>query len=156
MFDHWPISDLRLLFVEFRSCNNFCYDEHIHQYLIIYQHSMPFFSSSKWDHSSNSLKMNTFANIWSFTNIRCPFSHHRNEIIPQFLWRWTHSPKFDHWPTSDVLFLYIELRSFINFSYHHKIRECLTIDQNPMSFLYSSRPNQWKISLTMRIFPNVW
>ena len=40
----------------------------------------------------------------------------------------------DHWATSDVLFLFIEISSLKNFSDDVHIRQYWIINQNPMSF----------------------
>ena len=104
---------------------------------------------------NNFLTMNTFANVWSFTNIRCPFSRHPHQMIQQLLLRWTHPPMFRNWTTSDVLFICMEIRSLNNVSYHHNIRQCLIIDQHPMSFFSASRWDHWTIFLKMSTFANV-
>ena len=123
---------------------------------MIWQHPMSFFSSSRWDHWTISLIIITFVNVWWFGNIRCPFSLHRDEIIEQFLWSSSHSSMFDDLTTSDILFLFIEMRSLNNFSHHHHIRQCLMIWQHPMSFFSSSRWDHWTIALIMMRFVNVW
>ena len=217
MFDHSPTSDVLFLLIEMRLFKNFSHHHHIRQCLIIDEHPMSFFYSSKWDHWTISLIIKTFANVWSLTNIRCPFSLHRDEIIEQFLWRWTHLPMFNPWatsdvpfgfieirslknlsrmntyanvwsltnircpfslhrdeiieeflsasshspvfyhlPTSDVLFLFMEMRSLKNFSYDEYICECLIIHQHPMSFFSWSRWDYSRISLSIITFANVW
>ena len=88
--------------------------------------------------------------------MRCPLSVHRDHIIGQFLLAAWHSPMFDRWPTSDVLFLFIGMRSLSNVSEHHSIRQCLVIDRHPMSFCCSSRWDHWTISLIIIPFANVW
>ena len=155
MFDHWPTSDVLFLFIEMRSLNNFSYDEHIRQCFMIHHDPTPFFSSSRWHNWTISPMINTFANVWSFINIGCPFSLDRHRIIEQFPRRWTYSPMFDQSLTSDVLFLFIEMRSLTNFSYQDEIRQCLMIWQHPMSFFSSSTSDHWTISQKMNIFANV-
>ena len=87
---------------------------------------MSFFSSSRWNHWGISVNMNTFANFWSLTNIRCAFSVHGEEIIEEFLWRWTHS-----WMLDDF---------------------CRKSDV----FLSSRRWDHWRVSVIMNTFANVW
>ena len=156
MFDDLSTSDVLFLFIEIRSLNNFSYDDEIRQCLMICQHPMSFFSSSKSDHWTISLIMMRFVNVWWFVNIRCPFSLHRDQIIEQFLLAGWDSSMFDDLSTSDVLFLFIEIRSLNNFSHHHHIRQCLMICQHSMSFFSSSRSDHWTISLIMMRFVNVW
>ena len=156
MFDDLSTSDVLFLFIEIRSLNNFSYDDEIRQCLMICQHPMSFFSSSRSDHWTISLIMMRFVNVWWFGNIRCPFSLHRDQIIEQFLWRWWDSSMFDDLSTSDVLFLFIEIRSLNNFSEYDEIRQCLMICQHPMSFFSSSRSDHWTISLSRMRFVNVW
>ena len=119
------------------------------------KHPKSFFSSSRSDHKTISLSIITFANVWWFTNIRCHFSLHRHEIIEQFLLWSTHSPMFDHRPSSDLPFLIIKMRSLNKFSDDEHIRQCLMIYQHPMSFSSSSRSDNWTISLIITTFPNV-
>ena len=116
---------------------------------------MSFFCWSRWDHSIISLKMKTFANVWALTNIRCPFSIHRDELTGEFFSKWRRSPMFDDWGTSDVLFLFIEMRPLNNFSDDKGVLECLIIYQHRMSFFSSSRWDHWRISLTMNTFAYV-
>ena len=117
---------------------------------------MSFFSSSRWDHWTISLSKMRFGNVWWFGNIRCPFSLHRDEIIEQFLLARWDSAMFDYFATSNVLFLFIEMRSLNNFSYDDEIRQCLMIWQHLMSFFSSSRWDHWTISLIIITFVNVW
>ena len=101
-------------------------------------------------------RMNAFSKVSSLTNIRCPFSLHRDEIIQEFLLGWTHSPKFCHWHTSDVPFLLIQMRSIKKFYYHHQIPQCLIIGQQPISFFLSLSWDTWRIFFRIITFPNVW
>ena len=186
MVDDWPTSDVLFLFIEIRPLNNFFYNHNIRQSLMIDEHPMSFFSSSRSDYGTIFLTMNTFADVWWLINIRCPFSLYRDEIIEEFLWRSAHSAMVNDWPTSDVLFLFMEVRPLNNFSYHHNIRQCLWIDQHPMSFslprdetieqflsasshspmfddwetsdvfFSSSRSEHWTISHSIITFANVW
>ena len=141
MFHHWQTSDVLFLSIEIKSLNNSPQHHHIRQCLMVYQHSMSLSSSSRSDHWTISLIIITFANLWWLTNIPCASTVHRHQIIQKFLlgwthsamfddWptlnvfslhpdqiieqllrRWTHSPMFDDWQTSEVLFLFIKIRS---------------------------------------------
>ena len=104
MLHHWRTPNVHFPFIQIRSLNNSSYDKHIRQCFLIDQHPISFFSSSRSANSTIFLKMNTFANVWSLTNIRCPFSFHRDQIIEQFLWTSKHSQKSDYWTTYDVFF----------------------------------------------------
>ena len=156
MFDDWPTSDIFFLFMRIRSLSNFSYHHSIRRCLMIHQHPMCLFSSSRSDHWTISLKMMRFANVSWFRNIRCPFSLHRDEIIEQFLLSSQHSAMLHDWPTPDVLFLFIEIRALYKFPQHHCIRQCVMIDQHPISFFSSSRWDHWTISLIITTFGNVW
>ena len=156
MFDDFATSNVLFLFIETRSLNHFSEDDETRPCLMISQHPMSIFSSSRWDHWKTSLSIIRFANVWWLTNIRCAIIVHQDNIIEQFHWRWTHSPIFDNWLTSDVLFRLIEIRLFNNFPQHHHIRQCLINHQHPMYFFYSSRSDHWTIYLSIITFANVW
>ena len=134
--NHSLTSDFSFIVVDNRCLKNFSYNEHIRQRLIIDKHPISFFTSSSWDDWRFSMKMMRFDNLWLLINIRCPSSHHRDQTIGEFRWRWVHWPMFDHWPTLDAPFLFIEIRLLTNFSQQHYIRQCLTIDQYLTSFYY--------------------
>ena len=136
MFDDFATSDVLFLFIEMRSLNNFSHNDEIRQCLMIWQHPMSFFSSSRSDHWTISLSRMRFVNVWWFGNIRCPFSLHRDEIIEQFLLARWDSWMFDDFATSDAFFLFIEMRSLNNFSHNDEIRQCLMIDEEAMYHLY--------------------
>ena len=104
------------------------------------------FSSSKLDHFRIFLMMMNFNNILALRNVLCSVSLHRhvmiseflsprwiseyviidqrrmflslgqNEITLEFLWSWWTSVLCDYWLTSYVLFLFIKMTSFENFS----------------------------------------
>ena len=154
MFDDLLISDVVFLFNQMRSLNNLSYHHNIRHWLIILHHAMSFFYSWRWDHWKISLKIIIFANPWSLTNIRCPFSLHSDHVIEQFLEPWTHSRMLDHSTTSDLFFLFFEIRSLNNFSENEDIRQCLIIDQRSMLFSSSSRSDHWSISLIIITFAN--
>ena len=144
MFDRWPRSDVRFLFIEMRSLEKFSDHEDLRQCLIIDQHRMCFFSSLRWDHWRISLIIITFAKVLSLTNIRCPFSLEGDEITEEFLLSASHSPMFRHWTICDVLFLFSEIRSLRNFSDDVDIRQSLIVGQHAMSFYFSSRWDHWR------------
>ena len=136
IFHDSPTSNVLFLFIEMRSLNNFSYHHNIPKCLINYQHPTFFFSPSRWDHWTISLKMNTFANVWSLTITRWPFSPHRDKIIQKFFLATSHSPMLNNWPTSDVLFLFVESRSLNKLSEDEQIHQCGIIDQHPISFFF--------------------
>ena len=144
MLHNWPTSDVLFLFIEKISLDNFSQHHQIRQCLIIDQHPMSLFASYRSDYWTISLSIITFANVSWLTNIQCPFSLHRDEIIEHFPSASSHSPMFDNWPTSDVLFLFIQMRPLNNLSYHHNIRQCFMTDQHPMSFFSTPRSDHWK------------
>ena len=117
---------------------------------------MFFFSSSKWDHLRISLIMTNFNNISSLTNVRCSFCLHQNEIILEFLSRWWISAIFDHWPASNVLFLFTKMTSCQNCSDDDELQQYFMIDQRLMFLFSSSKRDQFWISLMMMNFNNVW
>ena len=90
-----------------------------------------------------------FKNIPTLTNVRCCFFLDRNEVILEFLLACWISTIFLHWPRSDVLSLFMEMRSFYNLSHHHAFQQYLIIDQRPMFFSCSSKWDHFKISLKM-------
>ena len=155
MFHHSPTSNVLFLFIKMRSIQNFSNDDESHQCFIIDQHSMYFFSSSKWDQFRISLTMMNLTNVSSLTNIRCTFSLHQNEIIWEFLLAGWISPMFHHWPTSDVLFLFIKIRSFSNFSYDDEFHQSFIVDQHSMYFFSSSKWDHFRISHIMINFNNI-
>ena len=155
MFLHWSTSDIPFLFIQIRSFYNFSHNDEFHECFIIDQHPMYFFCSSRWDHFRISLSRINFTNVSSLINTACTFSLHADDIILEFLSSWWISPMFHHWPTSDVLFLFIQMISFYNFSYDDEFHQCFIIDQHPMCFFSSSRWDHFRISLIMMNFTNV-
>ena len=129
-WDHWRISLTMDTFGNVSSFSVIRCSSSFHRYDIIQQfflagsHSPMFdhwripgvsFCSSRWDHWTISLKMNTFDNLWSLPNIWCPFCFHRDQMVEQFVLAAWHSRMFDHSPTCAVLFLFIEIISLDNF-----------------------------------------
>ena len=155
MFHHWPTSDVLFLLIEMISFYNWSEDDEFHQCFIVDQHLMYSFSSSRWGHFRISLSRMNFTNVSSLTNIRCAFCAHPNEIILQFLLRWWISPMFYQWRASDVVFVFIQMRSFYNLSYDKEFHQCFIIDQRWMYFFSSSRWDHFTISLITMNFTNV-
>ena len=155
MFDHSPTSDVFLLCIEIRSCNNFSYDERIRQCLFVDQHPVSFFSSWRWHHWTISITIMTFGNVWSLNNIRCLFLFIEIRSLNIFSNDEHIRQCFDQWLTFDASIFFMEIRSFNNFSYQHNIRHCFIIDQHPMSFSSSSRWDHWTSCLKMNRFANV-
>ena len=96
-----------------------------------------------------------FNNISSLNNARYSLSLHQNEIILAFLSRWWLSTMFGHWLTSDVLFLFINMRSFYNFSHDDELQQYFIIDQRSLFLFSSSKWDQFRISPTMMNFNNI-
>ena len=129
--------------------------------------------------------MNTFWNLWTFPNIRCSFSLHRDQIIEQFLWRWTHSPIIDRWLTSNVFlfssiwdhwWICLSINRFSNvwsltdircpfclhqnaineeFRWRWKNPQYLTIARHQTPLFSSWRWDHWRISLIIITFAYV-
>ena len=62
---------------------------------------------------------------------------------------------FPHWPTFDVLFLFMQLRSFYNFSHNDEFHERSIVDEHLTYFFSSSRWYHFTISLSKMNFTNV-
>ena len=145
MFDDWFTSDVLFLFIGVRSLENFCHHYHFREYCIIDQRPISFFFLSRWDDVKISLTMNPFANGLWLTNGGCPFCPRRDEIIEEFLSLCSPSPMFYHWPTSDLVFVVIEMRWLKNFTDYAHIRRCFIIEKRRISFFVSSRWGNWGI-----------
>ena len=149
LFQHWPTSDVLCLFTKMRSYRNFSHHDEFHEYFIIDLHPMLFFSSSKWDHFRISLRMMNFNNISSVSNIQYSFSFREHTIVLQFLWRWWISAIFHHWRASDVLFLFIKIRSFQNFAQDDEFLEYFISEPREILFFFSWKWDHFRISLSM-------
>ena len=112
IFYHSATCDVLFLFINMRSFEDFYHHEEFQRYVIIDQRLMFFFSSSTWDDFRISPIMMNFNNISSLAKGRCSFSLHENGIVSEFLSRCWISTVFRHWPTSDVLFVFINIRWF--------------------------------------------
>ena len=95
-------------------------------------------------------------NISSLANIWCSFSLHENQVALEFLWRSWVSAIFDLWATSDVGFRFMKTRSFQNLSHHDEFQQYFIIGKCGMFFPCSSKWNQFRISLKMTNFRNIW
>ena len=116
---------------------------------------MFFFSSSRWDYLSISLRTMNFKTIASFSNILCSFFCHQNAMIWKFLWLYWMSVIFQDCSTSVVVFFLIRIRSFRNFSHEQGFQKCSILEYTPMFFCSSLKCDHFRISLRMINFNNV-
>ena len=152
----FPHVRCRLGFIKMAALKNFYHHHHIPQCMIIDWHPTSFLCSWRWGHWRVSLIIFTLGNVGSFTNIRCHFYFHPDEIIEEFLSSSSHCPMFDHWPASDVFFVFMGIRSVKNFFHHQHVSKCLIVDQHPMFFFSSSRWDHSRVSHRMETFANFW
>ena len=117
ILDHWRISVIIItfanvcsftnirfifLFIEMTSLKSFSQDVHNGEYLITDEHPMAFLSPWRSHHGRISVMMNTFGNLWSFTNNQCLIYLIGDKFIEEFLLVSTHSAMFAGLPTSDL------------------------------------------------------
>ena len=125
-WDHFRISLIMINFTDLSSLTNIRCTFRLHQNEIIlkllslrwisrmFNHwatSDVLFFSAKWDYCRICGSMMSFTNISSFTNTLCTFSLYPEVIILEFVLISSNSPMFHHWRTSDLLFVFIEMRS---------------------------------------------
>ena len=84
-----------------------------------------------------------------------PSAFHLDEINDEFLLGWRRLDMSYHWPTCDGLVPFIGMISLRDFFENEHIRECLMIDQHPISLFSQARWKHWRISFTIRTFANV-
>ena len=115
IFGHWATCVVVFLFITMRSFYDFSQDEEFPQCFIIHSPARFLFSLSEWGHLGIWLRMMNFNNISSFTNVRCSFSVHQNEMILEIVWRRLSSIILNHWATSDVRFSVHQLEITLEF-----------------------------------------
>ena len=107
IFHDWPMSHVVFLFMKMTSFYNFSHNAEVEQYFVADEGSVFFFCGSKWNDFKMFLKMMNFNNIWSLTGDGGAFSLHKNQVIFEFLGKWWISRIFEHWGTSNGLFLFM-------------------------------------------------
>ena len=130
MFDDWWTYDVLFPFINIAIFLEFVWKWWISTIFDHSPRSKLFLSSSKWDRFRISMTMMNLNNISSLTEVRCTFSLRQNEVILEFLWSSWISTIFDYWPTSDVLFFFIKMRSFWNFFEDEEFQQYFTIDED--------------------------
>ena len=116
---------------------------------------MYFFSLWKWDHFRFSLKIMCFNNISWLTHVPCVFCFQQDEISLEVLPAYWISRIFHHWAMWDVVFLFIKMISFYNFSEDDEFEQCFIIDQRPLYFFISWKWDHFRIFLSMMNFSNI-
>ena len=124
--------------------------------MFLYSPNRMYFSfSCRWHQFRISVIMMNFTNVSALANMRCRFSLYENQIIGMFLLAGWISSIFNHWPTSDLVFLLIQMISFYNFSEDDEFRRFFIIDQNLMFLFFWSWWHRCRICLIMMNFTNV-
>ena len=90
-------------------------------------------------------------NIWSARSLLFSFGCQQNGIIWDFASGWWISRIFGHWPTSDIHYPLMKMRSF----YEQEFQKCSIVKYTPMFFCSSSKWDHFTISLMMINFNSV-